>query len=89
MMLGGMAVGFLVGLLLPVSRYESERFRPIADDVKGRVRDASGEVLRRGSEVLKETVREQTREWRTGRAGLSGDTGHGLQHASTGLGPGQ
>lgn len=89
MLLGGMAAGFLVGLLLPVSQYESERLRPIADDVKERVRDAGGEVMRRGSEVLKETIREQTREWQTQRAGLSGDTGHGLQHANMDLGPGQ
>jgi hypothetical protein len=101
MLLGGMALGFLAGLLLPVSRYESERLRPLAEDVKGRVREAGGEVMRRGSEVLKETIdatrdaaveslRQQTSEWQTQQtAPLSGGTGTGLQQANTNLGPGQ
>jgi len=103
MLLGGLAAGFLVGLMLPVTRYESERLRPLAEDVKGRVREASGEVMRRGSEVLKETIdatrdaavqaiKDQTGEWQQQeeKAGtLSGGTGKGLQQADMDLGPGQ
>jgi len=101
MLLGGMALGFLAGLLLPVSRYESERLRPLAEDVKDRVREAGGEVMWRGTEVLKETIdatrdaaveslRQQTSEWQTQQSGpLSGGTGTGLQQANVNLGPGQ
>lgn len=56
MMLAGLAVGFLIGLALPITRFESERLGPVADDVRGRMRHASGEVMRRGSEVIKETI---------------------------------
>ena len=48
MLLAGLAVGFLIGLALPVSRFEAERIGPITDDVKDRVRRARGEVMRRG-----------------------------------------
>lgn len=79
MLLAGLAVGFLAGLLLPVSRFESERLGPVAEDMRGRVEQARSEVVRRGGEVIKETIvaaretagnsiREQTREM-----GLSGD----------------
>jgi ElaB/YqjD/DUF883 family membrane-anchored ribosome-binding protein len=56
MLLAGLAVGFLIGLALPVTRFESERFGPITDDVKDRMRQAGSEVMRRGSEVIKETI---------------------------------
>lgn len=56
MLLAGLAVGFLIGLALPVTRFESERFGPITDDVKDRMRQAGSEVMRRGTEVIKETI---------------------------------
>jgi hypothetical protein len=45
MLLAGLGAGLLVGFLLPVSRKESERIPPIAEDLK-----------RRGTEVIKETL---------------------------------
>jgi ElaB/YqjD/DUF883 family membrane-anchored ribosome-binding protein len=73
MLLAGLAVGFLIGLALPVTRFEAERIGPITDDVKDRMRRARSEVMRRGGDVIKETIeasreaavnslREQTRE---------------------------
>lgn len=56
MMIAGLAIGFLIGLALPMTRFESERLRPVADDVKDRMRQARGEVVRRGTEVIKETI---------------------------------
>jgi hypothetical protein len=56
MLVGGIAVGFLIGMVLPVSRFEAERIGPIADDMKDRVRGAGTEVMRRGGEVIKETI---------------------------------
>jgi ElaB/YqjD/DUF883 family membrane-anchored ribosome-binding protein len=61
MLLGGLAVGFLIGMIMPVTRFESERIGPIADDVQDRVRQARSEVMRRGSEVIKDTI-EATKE---------------------------
>lgn len=73
MMLAGLAVGLLIGLLLPVSRFERERIQPITEDVKQRARSAGNEVMRRGGEVIKETL-ETTR----GMSG-SGDRGAELE----------
>lgn len=76
MLIAGVAVGFLIGLALPVTRFEAERFGPIAHDMKDRARQAGSEVARRGGEVIKETIsagkdaatnsiREQTRDMGT------------------------
>lgn len=102
MLLGGLAVGFLVGLMLPVSRFESQRVRPIADDLKGRAREVGQEAMRRGSEVLKDTIeagreaavqaiRQQTdgMSMSESQGELSGRAGHGLEQANQNLGPGQ
>jgi ElaB/YqjD/DUF883 family membrane-anchored ribosome-binding protein len=73
MLFAGLAIGFLIGMLLPVSRFESERLGPMTDEMKERMRQAGTEVVRRGGEVIKETIvsagetasssiREQTRD---------------------------
>ena len=73
MLIAGAAIGFLIGLALPVTRFESERIGPIAQDMKDKARQAGSEVARRGGEVIKETIsasreaatnsiREQTRD---------------------------
>jgi len=56
MLIGGLAVGFLIGMVLPVTQFESERIGPITDDMKDRVRQAGSEVVRRGTEVIKDTI---------------------------------
>lgn len=56
MLIAGAAVGFLIGLALPVTRFESERIGPIAQDMKDKARQASSEVVRRGGQVIKETI---------------------------------
>lgn len=82
MLLGGLAIGFLIGLALPVTRFEAERIRPITDDMKDRMRQAGSEVVRRGGEVIKETIeagrdaantsiREQARDMGIGGQGAS------------------
>jgi ElaB/YqjD/DUF883 family membrane-anchored ribosome-binding protein len=73
MLIAGAAVGFLIGLAMPVTRFESERIGPLAQDMKDKARAARNEVVRRGGEVIKETIsatkdaatnsiREQTRD---------------------------
>ena len=61
MLLGGLAVGFLVGMMLPVTRFESERIGPMTDQMKDTMREAGGEIVRRGGEVIKDTI-EATKE---------------------------
>ena len=73
MLFAGLAIGFLIGMVIPVSRFESERIGPMTDEMKSRMRAASSEVVRRGGEVIKDTIeaskeaatsslREQTRD---------------------------
>ena len=56
MLLAGLAVGFLIGMCLPVTRFESERIGPLTEDMKERAREAGRQAVRRGGEVIKETI---------------------------------
>ena len=66
---GGLALGFVVGLLAPSTRVEDERMGEVADQVKGTLKDTGQEALERGKQVAqeatqsaKETVGERGRE---------------------------
>ncbi|HEX5275599.1 MAG TPA: hypothetical protein VFW34_10020 [Candidatus Rubrimentiphilum sp.] len=61
MLLAGMAVGFLAGMMLPVTRFESDRIGPMTDQMKDKMSEAGGEIVRRGGEVIKDTI-EATKE---------------------------
>jgi phage tail tape-measure protein len=65
MLLGGLAVGFLIGMLIPVSRFENEQLGQVADDLKGRVREAGKQAARRGGEVIKESIEAATESMTT------------------------
>lgn len=52
MALGSVAVGFLVGLLLPRTSLESERIVPLAQDVKRLARDAGAQAVSRGRQIV-------------------------------------
>ena len=54
--LGGVAVGFVVGLALPSTRVEDERIGPMSDDVIQTARETGQEALERGKEVAQQTV---------------------------------
>lgn len=67
--IGGAAVGFLAGVLLPSTRVEDERIGPMADEVKATAADAGREALDRGKDVVQEagataieTAKERGRE---------------------------
>jgi hypothetical protein len=67
--IGGAAVGFVAGALLPSTRVEDERMGPMADDVKETAAEAGREALDRGKEVVQEvgatameTAKERGRE---------------------------
>ena len=49
--LGGLAAGFLVGMLIPSTRLEDERVGPIADQVKRSAVETGQEALERGRET--------------------------------------
>jgi hypothetical protein len=49
--LGGLAAGFLVGMMIPSTRLEDERVGPIADQVKSSAVEAGQEALERGRET--------------------------------------
>jgi hypothetical protein len=62
---GGIAVGFVAGLLVPSSRVEDEKLGPIADQVKDQAKEVGQEALDRGKDVAQqaaETAKEAGRE---------------------------
>jgi hypothetical protein len=74
--LGGVAAGFLAGMLLPKTRLENERMGPIASEVKQKAVEAGEEAVERGKEVAgqvaeqavetaKEAGQEQAQEMRS------------------------
>ena len=49
--LGGVAAGFLAGMVLPSTRIEDERIGPVSDEIIDRARDAGQEAIERGQQV--------------------------------------
>jgi ElaB/YqjD/DUF883 family membrane-anchored ribosome-binding protein len=67
--IGGVAVGFIAGLLVPTSRVEDEKIGPLADQVKDQIKDTGQEAMERGKDVAqqaaqsaKETAQEAGRQ---------------------------
>jgi len=54
--IGAVAVGFIVGLVLPSTRTEDERLGEASDAVKSRVMETGQEALSRGQEVAKDVA---------------------------------
>jgi len=54
--IGGIAIGFLVGMALPSTKVEDDRIGPIADDVKDKVRETGQEALDHGKEVAQDAA---------------------------------
>jgi len=59
--LGGLAVGFLAGMMLPSTRIEDERVGPVADQVKEKAVETGQEAVERGKDVAGQ-VAEQAKE---------------------------
>src|SRR3954451_22600339 len=53
---GGIAVGFLAGLLIPTSRVEDEKIGPVAEQVREQVKQTGQEALEHGKEVAQEAA---------------------------------
>jgi len=63
--IGGIAVGFLAGILAPSSRVEDEKLGPMADQVKDQLKETGQEAMERGKDVAQqaaETAKEAGRE---------------------------
>lgn len=63
--LGGAAVGFLVGSLIPATRMEDERIGTVADDLKDRARETGSQALESGKQIasdVKESAMETAKE---------------------------
>jgi hypothetical protein len=56
--LGGLAAGFLVGMLLPSSKLEDEKVGPIADQVKETAVETAEEAVDRGREVASQVAEQ-------------------------------
>jgi len=58
--LGGIAAGFLAGMLLPSTRVEDEKVGPIADQMKEKATEAGQEAVERGKEVAGQVAEQAT-----------------------------
>jgi hypothetical protein len=58
--IGGVALGFLVGMALPRTSIEDQRLGPIADDVKDTVKETGQEALEHGREVASDAAQAAT-----------------------------
>jgi dihydroxyacetone kinase len=56
--IGGLAAGFLVGMMLPSSKIEDERVGPLADQVKETAAETATEALDRGREVATQVAEQ-------------------------------
>jgi hypothetical protein len=100
--LGGVAAGFLVGMMLPTTRIEDERVGPIADEVKDKAIETGQEAIERGKDVAgqaaqhavetaKEVGQEQVEEMKPGSEETPSEqaAGSGVQDQSPGQAPPQ
>lgn len=56
--IGGIAAGFLAGMMLPSTKIEDERVGPIADQVKETAAETGQEALDRGREVASQVAEQ-------------------------------
>jgi ElaB/YqjD/DUF883 family membrane-anchored ribosome-binding protein len=54
--IGGIAVGFLAGMLAPSSRVEDEKIGPMADQVKDQIKETGQEAMDRGKDVAQQAA---------------------------------
>jgi gas vesicle protein len=54
--LGGVAVGFIAGMLVPGSRVEDEKIGPMADQVKDQIKETGQEAMERGKDVAQQAA---------------------------------
>ena len=58
--IGGVAAGFLAGMLIPSTRIEDEKVGPMSDDVEDRAKETGQEALERGKQVAQDAAQAAT-----------------------------
>ena len=58
--IGGLAVGFVVGTLIPSTRVENERMGELSDRVVDAAKETAGEAMERGKQVAQEATQAAT-----------------------------
>jgi gas vesicle protein len=58
--IGAVAVGFVAGLLVPVSRAEERKLAPVAGELREKVTDTAQTAVEHGKEVAQEAVQSAT-----------------------------
>ena len=53
---GSVALGFMVGSLLPTTEIENRRLRPVSDQLKGTAQAAGSQLLKEGKAVVRDTI---------------------------------
>lgn len=86
--IGGLAAGFLAGMMLPSTRIEDEKVGPIADQVKETAAETGQEALERGREVASQ-VAEQAVEGAKEVGEHAKDVGHEAMETAKEAGQGQ
>ncbi len=56
LMIGSVAVGFLVGMAFPSTRLEDEKIGELADDLKQQAKEVGQEAVQHGREIAQETA---------------------------------
>jgi ElaB/YqjD/DUF883 family membrane-anchored ribosome-binding protein len=77
--IGGAAVGFLAGLLLPTTRLEDEKLGPVSDELKDRASEAGSEALERGKHIAEETLESAKQAASDAASRTSDDTAPSLR----------
>jgi hypothetical protein len=81
--LGGVAVGFLAGMLVPSTRVEDERIGPVADDVKQKAKTTGEEAVQRGRRVAEAASATAAKSGRSEAKKLSSSTKKKTRQASS------
>jgi ElaB/YqjD/DUF883 family membrane-anchored ribosome-binding protein len=58
--IGGVAAGFLIGMLIPSTKIEDEKVGPMADEVKHRAVETGQEAVERGKQVAQDAAQAAT-----------------------------
>jgi Protein of unknown function (DUF3618) len=56
--LGGLAAGFLAGMLLPSTKLEDQRVGPMADELKSKAKETAEEAVERGKEMTSQVAKQ-------------------------------
>ena len=63
LVVGGAAIGFLTGLILPSTRVEDRQMGEISDRVVDAAKETAGEALESGKQVAQDAVEQRQRAW--------------------------